>query len=152
VIYKMAADLRDLRNLQQAMEDALDGVPMRNRPRHEGALILAMVLNQMMAPSLRLSEQQTFDRFYRLKYLPQRQLLKDCREAWRKFGAAAPRGRRFGTLEALRPMLRSLVGVINAHKLVEDDPLAMKRRSRPRPRRPAPSLLRVAPRRENQPR
>ncbi len=121
--YKQAADLRDLLYLQQAMEDALDGVPMRHRPRQDGALIQAMVLNQMMAPSLKLSEDQEFHRICHLKYLPQRQLLKDCRIAWRKFGAVAPRGRRYGTLEALGPMLRTLAGVIKAHQAVEDDPL-----------------------------
>jgi hypothetical protein len=122
-LYKQTADLRDLLYVQQAMEDAEDGVPMRDRPRHGGALMLAIFLNRMMAPSLRLSESAELWRVYELKRIPKRQLLLDCRKAWRKFGAPAARGGRFGTAETLLPMLRALVDATKAFRPVEDDPL-----------------------------
>jgi hypothetical protein len=125
-LFKQTLDLRDLLYLQQAMEDALDHVPTRNRPSQGGALVLAMFLNQMMAPSLRLSESEEFWRVYELRALPKRQLLLDCRKAWRRFGATAARGQRFGTAETIFPMLRALMGAIKAHKVIEDDPLGFE--------------------------
>jgi hypothetical protein len=68
--------IRDLLYIQQAMEDALDGVAMQNRPSHGGALMQAMVLNHMLAPSLRLSKSEEFDRCYRLKCRPQRDVFR----------------------------------------------------------------------------
>ncbi|MCU0732929.1 MAG: hypothetical protein MUE84_15265 [Hyphomonas sp.] len=120
---KRTADLRDLLYVQQAMEDAEDGVPMRYRPRHGGALMFAIFLNRMIAPSFRLSDSAELWRVYELKRVPKRQLLLDCRKAWREFGAGAVRGQRFGTAEALLPMLRSLMDAAKAFCHLRDDPL-----------------------------
>jgi hypothetical protein len=115
--------LRDLLYIQQAMEDAQDGIPVRDRPRQGGALMQAIFLNTHLAPSLRLSQSEEFSRCYRLRFRPLRDLLKECREGWRRYGAPAKRGLRYGTAEALLPMMKSFLDLIKAHKLIEDDPL-----------------------------
>ncbi|MFN0115601.1 MAG: hypothetical protein ACKVPY_13085 [Paracoccaceae bacterium] len=85
---KKIADFRDCLYLKQAMEDALDGVPMRDRPRLGGARMHALILNQLMPPSFRQSRDDDFNRIWVLMGRPQRQLLLDCRTAWREFGAS----------------------------------------------------------------
>jgi hypothetical protein len=120
---KQTADLRDALYMQQAMEDAVDRVPMRDRPRQGGALLMAIFLNQTMAPSLRISESVEFWQLYKLQRLPKRQLLLECRKAWRKFGAPAARGARFGSAETLLPMLSAFIEAAKATLNAKDDPL-----------------------------
>ncbi len=123
---KQAADLRDCLNLQQAMEDAVDGVPMRERMRVGGARRHALFLNHLMPPSFRLSQMEDFDCIYPLMGRPQRQLLLDCRAAWRRLGVSVVRGQRYGTAEAFLPIIGAFLAALTAQESKADDPLGFE--------------------------
>ncbi len=115
---------RDALFLQQAMEDADNGVPVGDRPSKGAALVLAIYINdKLLPPSLRLSVVDVLDKTFSLLRLTRREALVRCRETWRTMGLRAARGKRFGTVETLLPMLDAVGSMVVAHSNRDDDPL-----------------------------
>lgn len=114
---------RDALYLQQAMEDAGAGVRVEDRPTSGAALVLAMLTNKRLPPSLRMSDAAQGVHIVRLMRLSKREALLECRAAWKAIGASAARGKRFGTLATLRPLLDALHHLEAAFKTIEEDPL-----------------------------
>ena len=86
--------LRDALYLQQAMEDALDGKPLMERPSSGTPLITAMLINRYLPPSLKASPRDECDQIWEYTRRTKRTLLVDCRAAWRAAGVAMTRGKR----------------------------------------------------------
>jgi hypothetical protein len=96
---------RDALYVQQAMEDALDGIPSVKRPSSGTPGILAMLMDHYLPPSLQLSTAEQLDKIWVLMRRPKRVLLVDCRAAWRAAGVAMPRGKRLPPPDRYFPML-----------------------------------------------
>jgi hypothetical protein len=114
--------MRDALFVQQAMEDCINGIRLRDRPTMGGAGLLGYLLNQLLPPSFRMTDYQWIDRVERLSRLSKRDSLKDCRAAWQKVGARVARGRQFGTREKLIPMLDALKDLVDAGLQQKADP------------------------------
>lgn len=114
--------MRDALFVQQAMEDCINGIRLRDRPTMGAAGLLGFLLNQLLPLSLRMTDHQWIDRVYKLSRLSSRDCLKDCRAAWRKVGARVARGKQFGTREKLTPMLDALRDLIDAGLRQKPDP------------------------------
>jgi len=108
--------------LQQAMENAINGVRLHDRPTLGAAGLLGYLLNRLLPPSLRLSDFEWIERVDRLSRLSKRDALKQCRAAWRIAGARAARGKLFGTREMLLPMLDALKDLVDAGLRQKADP------------------------------
>jgi hypothetical protein len=122
-LFQAKVRFRDALYVQQAMEDAVDGLPMDERMVEGAALTLAMLSNRWLPPSLRLSESEETSRVFGLKCVSRRDLLVQCRAAWRTAGAHVTRGRRFGTMATLLPMMDAITDMTTAFKTRENDPL-----------------------------
>lgn len=114
--------LRDALYVQQAMEDAVNTVPMRDRPTLGAPGLLALVLNNLLPRSLRHNESDWFHLVYRLSRLSKRALLIQCGAAWKAAGPRVPRGKQFGTREKLEQMLYATRDMLKAYTTREDDP------------------------------
>jgi len=115
--------MRDALYVQQAMEDAVNGVSMRDRPTLGAPGLLALVLNQTLPPSFRQSESDWGVWVDRLTRHSQRDLLRQSGAAWKAaVGARVSRGKQFGTREKLEPMLYATRDMMDAYKTREDDP------------------------------
>jgi hypothetical protein len=122
-VFQAKVRFRDALYIQQAMEDAVDGLPMERRPSQGATLVLAMVSNRWLPPSLRLSESEETSRVFRLKCASRRELLVQCRAAWRAAGLQVARGKRFGTMETLLPMMDAIAAMTKAFRKRDEDPL-----------------------------
>ncbi|NJN35768.1 MAG: hypothetical protein HC794_00405 [Nitrospiraceae bacterium] len=114
--------MRDALFVQQAMEDCVNGIRLRDRPTLGAAGLLGFLLNQLLPPSLRLTDFQWIEKVDRLSRLSTRDCLKDCRAAWRKAGVMVARGKQFGTREKLTPMLAALRDLVDAGLQQKADP------------------------------
>ncbi len=114
--------MRDALFVQQAMEDCINRIRLLDRPTLGAAGLLGYLLNQLLPPSLRMTDFQWMDRVDRLSRLSTRDCLKDCRAAWRKAGVVVARGKQFGTREKLTPMLAALRDLVDAGMQQKGDP------------------------------
>lgn len=95
------------------MEDCVKGVRLRDRPAAGSPGILGFHLNSLLPPSLRMSDRCWMDRVGKLSLLSKRDILKECKAAWRRAGARVLRGQQFGRPDELMRMLHAL------HDMVE---------------------------------
>lgn len=111
---------------QQALEYHLDPVEFETG-KLDGALVVALVVNRSLPPSLRKDENVMFWRIDVLSRHSKRWLLKETRAAWQRAGSPRPRGHRF----PLRDHIVALIGAVSEHlkRKAEagDDPKALDR-------------------------
>ena len=107
---------RDALFVQQIMEDADNRVPMEERLTTGAALVHGMLINRRLPLSLQLSEAELELRLFGLRRLSKREAFVRCREVWKVAGAGRqiPRGRHYGTLEKLIPMIEAEAALCNA--------------------------------------
>ena len=87
------------------MEDACDGVPRLDRPSKGTGILLAMLHNHTLPPSLQLSEADQLQRVSDLHTLSKRELLKITHAAWRHAGMPLARGTRLPNWSIMEPTL-----------------------------------------------
>lgn len=93
--------LRDTLYVQHAMEDFDNAYPARGPTTPSTPLILAMLQNLQLPPSLKLSVHAENERVWELRRMSRREALKACRAAWRGVGQDIPRGKRMMATEVL---------------------------------------------------
>jgi hypothetical protein len=120
--YEHGIRVRDALFVQQAMEDCVNGVRIKDRPTLGAPGLLAFFLNELLPPSLRMSEFDWIHRVDRLSRLSQRDVLKACRKAWRSAGVTVVRGQTFGSREKLMPMLHTSIALTKAAMRQKADP------------------------------
>ena len=121
--YDQTLKMRTALYLQDRVEarecvSATDGGPGVTSP-----LILAVLLNDFLPPSLRQTKQEQLAQLRACQCLPMRAALKDCRSAWRAAGVAVPRGKKFSPTAVLVPILRIVMDFANDSTLAGVDPL-----------------------------
>ncbi len=102
--------------VQQAMEDAVDGVPLRARPSMGAAMTAAILFDRMMPPSLQMSMSDRMFLAFDLRQLPARDVLRRCRAAWKAAGCDAPRGGRFGSKDRFVDMVDAIQHFRKVHR------------------------------------
>ena len=104
--YDMQVKLRDALFLQDRVE-CREGRLEATKP--SSAFILAMFMNERMAPSLRLSQAEAMDRMMSARSLTQRDVLKLAPRALRQAGIVLPRGNCLPPPEDLIPVLKIML-------------------------------------------
>lgn len=114
--------LRDILLMQDALDQKL---AVGGDIKPGGALLCALVLNQLLPGRMQLSDDAILFRQMRHETTPKRTLLKDLYQAWRDLGVALPRGWAFPPLEFVEERLRLYCEFFAAARAGELDVAAM---------------------------
>lgn len=102
--FERQVKLRDTLYFQHAMEEFDTVLPKSGPEPLSTPLILAMLQNSLLPPSLTLSTEAENWRLWTLRRLARREALKACRAAWRTTGRDIPRGKRMMPAEIMAPL------------------------------------------------
>lgn len=90
--------LRDLLYQQQLLDDALNGIAAADRPSVGAALVLGLMINDQLPPSLQDGKHATIARWISCLAMTKRELLKACHRGYQSLGLEVRRGRSFPAL------------------------------------------------------
>ena len=107
--FERRVKLRDTLYVQHAMEEFDSASPEGGQEPFSTPLVLAMLQNRLLPPSLKLPDDVENWRLSTFRRMSRRQALKACRAAWRTVGKDMPRGRRMVPADVMLPLLGILL-------------------------------------------
>jgi len=121
--------LRDALILQDALDQKLSQASgtRRSAERPGGALLLAVVINNLLPKRLQVAEGLLTRRMLQLEAASRRQLLKDAFQSWRVLGVSRQRGLPFPSLDQIQHALEWRFALIGAFRSGELDADAIRR-------------------------